>query len=133
MTSDELERKGADLYAALEGYFNDLLKSHDLPQANGTGKDVSRIVIQFLPRGMRFEDAQMLLHSANAKLAYNLPPRPPQAGDPGYDRYNIRGAIILRQNRIASAVVTVIVIPTKPGRLDTTIDDVQASLGIDAL
>ncbi|MBV8061095.1 MAG: hypothetical protein JO253_06180 [Alphaproteobacteria bacterium] len=132
MSQKELEQRGRELHQALVDRFKTLMETNDLPVANGNSKDISDVVIPYIPVGMSFADTAILLRAAGLKLA-DMPPRPAIVGDPDYDRYSIFASITLRDRLFVKAVAAITVHPLEQGKTDATVGKVTCRLGVDSL
>ncbi|KAF0190860.1 MAG: hypothetical protein FD165_2321 [Gammaproteobacteria bacterium] len=89
MTSDLLEQRGKQLRAAIEQTYKKLSDAKALKPMGAS--DITEVVVQYIPVGTSFDDAESILRNAGFKVD----PRPsanPTGSRP--DRYDVVGSIV---------------------------------------
>lgn len=128
ISSNDLDQQGKQLRTEIELEYHKLKDSKTLSLPNtGTGNDISAIILKYIPIGASFEDAERILREADFKLAASSP-RPPHPTDASYDRFNIRGGIILEGNLVWQAEVVIILYAETPGAEHTKVKKVFCSI-----
>lgn len=67
-TADELSQRGIRLRAEIDAVYVELRVSKSLNNTVHDGNDVTAIVLNYIPVGMRFDDAEAILRAAGCKI-----------------------------------------------------------------
>jgi hypothetical protein len=88
VTSSSLEQRGKQLRAAIEQAYKNLVDTKTL--SSKRGNNITEVVVQYIPVGTSFDDAEQILRNAGFKV-YPRPNANPTGTRP--DRYDVVGAI----------------------------------------
>lgn len=129
MTSDLLEQRGKQLRSAIEQAYKKLVDARSLKPMGGN--DITEVVVQYIPVGTSFDDAESILRSAGFKVE----PRPsanPSGSFPW--RYDVMALIdSFDLKRFPFKVsVSVFLSPKTPGNYDK-VNKVDAGIVLSSL
>ena len=118
MTSDSLEQRGKKLRAAIEQAYKKLVDARALKPMGGN--NITEMVVQYIPVGTSFDDAENILRNAGFKVYPRPSVDPPGGNRP--DKYDVVGEIdSFDWKRIFSfskVSVVILLSPKAPGNYD---------------
>ena len=131
MTSSSLEQRGKQLRAAIEQTYKKLVDARALKPMGGN--DITKVVVQYIPVGTSFDDAESILRSAEFKV-YPRPSANP-TGD-RQDKYDVVGEIDSfdwkRIFSLSKVSVLIHLSPNAPGNYDK-VNKVYAGIALSFL
>jgi hypothetical protein len=115
MTDDDSDKRGAELRAALQRAYQELADSHQL-RGGLHGTDITKVVLPYLPIGIRFSEAEAVLRSAGFVVGPHPDSNPPSNPNRPKDWYAVVASINPFQRRFPSKTSLYIsLLPKSPG------------------
>jgi hypothetical protein len=111
-----LEERGKQLRDAVNIEYHKIKTMNKQPMEI----DITQTVLQYVPIGTTFKDAEIVLRAAKVDLA-PTPPRPVQHDNPHYDRFSVRGGYTLQNWVVGNAKFVIVLQPDAAGSPDAKV------------
>jgi hypothetical protein len=123
MTTTDIKVRGERLNSAIRNEYERLMAAKALSWQRS--HNIDWIIVQYIPIGASFEDAEKVLRAARFDLMPS-PPRVPHQGDFPGDEFNILGSLTLEEFSAGRSWATVAIVPAKPGDPKTVVKEAHA-------